>query len=99
MEVLSAYVREHAPRSMCFSAAPTAHPTADVQPILTVIGQRDKNRALRCCRLPVGGDHRVVNVDLINANFTGANLTNAGLFGVKQFERCGDQRTAAVSTG
>jgi hypothetical protein len=44
MEVLSAYVREHAPSSMCVSTAPTTRPTTDLQAILTVIGRRDKNR-------------------------------------------------------
>jgi hypothetical protein len=54
---------------MCFSAAPTAHPTTDVQAILTVIGRRDKSRAL-CGACLVNAD---LNVDLANANFTGAN--------------------------
>ena len=44
MDVLSAYVREHAPLSMCTSTAASASPTTDVQAILTVIGRRDVNR-------------------------------------------------------
>ena len=78
---------------MCFSAAPTAHPTTDVQAILTVIGRRDKNRDA----LALSGTC-LVNTDLTNMDLTGGNLTNADLFGVKQFRRCGDRRTAAVLT-
>jgi len=44
MEVLSAYIREHAPRQMCTSAASSTPPTTDVQAILTVIARRDENR-------------------------------------------------------
>lgn len=44
MEVLSAYVREHAPLPLCSGTAPLAHPTTDVQAILTVLGRRDKSR-------------------------------------------------------
>ena len=44
MEVLSAYIREHAPRQMCTSTASSTPPTTDVQAILTVIARRDENR-------------------------------------------------------
>jgi hypothetical protein len=74
MEVLSAYVREHAPSSMCISTAPTAGPTTDVQAILTVIGRRDKNRG-RFYELDL------TNTCLTKADLPGANLTEANLRG------------------
>jgi hypothetical protein len=91
MEVLSAYVREHAPLSMCSRTAPATRPTTDVQAILTVIGRRDKNRDRDALDLSdtclahadlVGADltHVILNhVNLTNAHLIEANLTNAYL--------------------
>jgi hypothetical protein len=76
MEVLSAYVREHAPLSICSSAAPTARPTTDVQAILTVIGRRDKSRDRDTLAL---SGTCLANADLTNADLTFANLTNTNL--------------------
>ncbi len=85
MEVLTAYVREHAPRAMCTSTASSlTPPTTDVQTILTVIERRDEdqdgyplalnNTCLRRVHLPDG-------VDLERAYLTGAYLADADLPG------------------
>jgi len=82
MEVLSAYVREHAPRTTCTSLAPSARPTTDVQAILTVIGRRDVNRNRDALALNdtclLGAD--LTNAILSRADLTNADLTNADLF-------------------
>ena len=78
MEVLSAYVREHAPRTTCTSTAPSARPTTDVQAILTVIGRRYTNRD----RDPLALNNTCLrDVNLSGADLSGANLFRATLFG------------------
>jgi len=71
MEVLSAYVREHAPLSICFSTAPSAHPTTDVQAILTVIADATQIET----RAPL----LLNDTCLSGANLTGADLIDAVL--------------------
>ena len=44
MEVLSAYVREHAPRAMCNTPEPPDRLATDVQAILTVIARRTASK-------------------------------------------------------
>ena len=78
MEVLSAYVREHAPRTTCTSTAPSARPTTDVQAIPTVIGRRDINQDRDALAL---NDTCLRDAELTDANLTGADLTDAILFG------------------
>ncbi|MGH3696279.1 MAG: pentapeptide repeat-containing protein [Pseudonocardiaceae bacterium] len=70
MEILSAYVRMHAPIARCQSTGPRA---TDVQAILTVIGRRDTMRDRD--RLALN------NTCLVGYNLSGANLTNTDLTG------------------
>ncbi len=88
MEVLSAYVREHAPRTTCTSLALSAPPTTDVQAILTVIARRDENRDrdtldLNNTCLPGAsfGSTSLVGADLSRTDLSGANLIGANLNG------------------
>ena len=74
MEVLSAYVREHAPRTTCTNTAPSARPTTDVQAILTVIGRRDINQDRDALAL---NDTCLRDADLQYANLRDANLHGA----------------------
>jgi hypothetical protein len=78
---------------MCFSTAPTARPTTDVQAILTVIGRRDKNRDRDALAL---SGTCLANVNLTNANLTGANLFGADLTGA---DLTGADLTGADLTG
>jgi hypothetical protein len=78
MEVLLAYVREHAPLSICSGAPHTARPTTDVQAILTVIGRRDKSRDRDTLAL---SGTCLANANLTDADLTNADLTNAALSG------------------
>jgi len=71
MEVLSAYVREHAPPPMCTSTAASTSPTTDVQAILTVIGRRDTSQDRDALALN--------NTCLTGANLAGAYLAGAYL--------------------
>ncbi len=86
MEVLSAYVREHAPLPLCTSTAASARPTTDVQAILTVIGRRDINRdrdPLALNDTCLGGanltDAGLRSADLSYADLSGADLSGADL--------------------
>ena len=88
MEVLSACVREHAPRTTCTSLALSARPTTDVQAILTVIARRDENRDrdtldLNNTCLPGAsfGSTSLVGADLSRTDLSGANLIGANLNG------------------
>jgi hypothetical protein len=76
MEVLSAYVREHAPLSLCASTAPRTPPSTDVQAILIVIGRRDQNRDRDA--LDLSGTC-LANANLTHADLTNVHLTNADL--------------------
>jgi len=82
MEVLSAYMREHAQRP-CASTAPLMHPTTDVQAILTVIARRDENRD----RNPLALNDTcltgafLTGTDLSGADFSSADLSGAFLSG------------------
>ena len=81
MEVLSAYVREHAPLPMCSRTAPSAHPTTDVQAILTVIGRRDTSQdrdSLALNGTCLGGAD-LSGADLGGAYLSGADLSRANL--------------------
>ena len=88
MEVLSAYVREHAPLPMCTSTASSEHPATDVQAILTVLARRDQKRdddALdlnnTCLRSAVLGSSSLVGADLGGTDLSGAHLAVADLSG------------------
>ncbi|MCK2241709.1 MULTISPECIES: pentapeptide repeat-containing protein [unclassified Crossiella] len=88
VEVLSAYVREHAPRDTCRGP----RPAADVQTALTVLGRRDAGRdqyaridwrgaCLAGAELSQAhlGQARLDGVNLRDAVLRGANLTGAQL--------------------
>jgi hypothetical protein len=88
MEVLSAYVREHAPRTTCTSLALSARPTTDVQAILTVIARRDENQDRdtldlnnTCLPGTSFGSTSLVGADLGGTDLSGANLILADLSG------------------
>ena len=79
MEVLTAYVREKAPRQEEDTHNGAAKPPTDIQAILTVIGRREttgKNRGND--RLDLSGT-RLVRADLTDANLSGAILVEADL--------------------
>ena len=83
MDVLTAYVRERAPRP---AAAQT--PPRDIQAILTVLGRwatTGKNRGT--ARLDLSNTHLVgailLAADLFAADLSGANLSGANLSGAK----------------
>lgn len=72
VEVLSAYIREHAGRMMVDRGRP---PTADIQGALTVLGRRpDPSRVF-----PDLSHANLSRADLTDANLTGADLTGANL--------------------
>ena len=88
MEVLSACVREHAPRTTCTSLALSARPTTDVQAILTVIARRDENQDRdtldlnnTCLPGTSFGSTSLVGADLGGTDLSGANLILADLSG------------------
>ena len=77
MEVLTAYVREKAPRREEDIPTAAAKPPTDIQAILTVIGRRE----------PTGNNRGNDPLDLsftrlVRANLSGANLVGADLVGV-----------------
>ena len=86
MEVLTAYVRLNAPNPQKSTqenptaTAPPAHPAADIQAILTVLGRRDQqyenvNQSLDLSETEIQG------ADLRKAQLDGANLNEADLDG------------------
>ena len=79
MEVLTAYVREQAPRQEEDTHNGAEKPPTDIQAILTVIGRREttgKNRGND--PLDLSGT-RLVRADLTDANLSGAILVEADL--------------------
>ena len=90
MEVLSAYIREHAQREYAEddSAVTEIRSRAlreDVQTALTVIGRRDVSRD------PTGqwldlADANLTGADLVNANLAGANLRGTTLAGANLWD-------------
>ena len=81
MEVLTAYVREPAPRQEEDTHNGAEKPPTDIQAILTVIGRREttgKNRGND--PLDLSGT-RLVRADLTDANLSGAILVEADLSG------------------
>jgi uncharacterized protein YjbI with pentapeptide repeats len=93
MELLSAFVREHAPLSVCTSPA-SSTPATDVQAALTVISRRNETRdydrldlARTCLRGAVLANAKLsgaslVDADLRGADLIGAKISNATLVGV-----------------
>ena len=80
MDVLTAYVRENAPRH-AQDAQHANTPTTDMQAILTVIGQR-KTPANNRHKARLDLNHtRLVGANLRRADLTGADLTGADLTG------------------
>ena len=94
MEVLTAYVREKAPRREEDIPTATEKPPTDLQAILTVLGRREttgKNRGTdrldlnytRLTRANLGeadlGEANLSGADLRGANLSGANLRGANL--------------------
>ena len=75
MEILTAYVREHArrepPPEDQQPAANTTHPATDIQAVLTIIGRRKTDYD------PPGQRLDLRNTDLHGANLTDANLQGA----------------------
>jgi hypothetical protein len=90
METLAAFVRQHAPPSsrLALPARGTpprapAHPTEDVQAVLTVLGRRnpvDKERPIDLSRTDLTGA-RLVGATLTHADLGEATLTGARLGG------------------
>ena len=81
MEVLTAYVRENAPRQGEYAEKVAAKPPTDIQAILTVIGRREttgKNRGND--RLNLIGTH-FAGVIILNANLSRAILLGTNLSG------------------
>ena len=84
MEVLTAYVRVHAPVAEADANAPAAQLEPDIQAILTVIGRRerifgnDEDERLDLRRTNLRGGH-LDNAHLEGANLVGANLQGASL--------------------
>jgi hypothetical protein len=86
MEILTAYVREHAPRG---SRAEDQPPTPDIQAILTVLGRRIPNSehdeigriALRATDLIALRATDLQRADLQEANLQGVDLQEANLDG------------------
>jgi Pentapeptide repeats (8 copies) len=82
MEVLTAYVRVHAPIAEADKNGPAAPPDPDIQAILTVIGRRNENEEDEILNLSYtnlkGAD--LLSANLTNADLTGSNLTGAILF-------------------
>ena len=79
MEVLTAYVRENAPRHGEYAEKVAAKPPTDIQAILTVIGRREttgKNR--RNDRLDLRHTH-LAGVVILDADLQGADLQGAAL--------------------
>ena len=79
MEVLTAYVRENAPRNGEYAKKVAAKPPTDIQAILTVIGRREttgKNR--RNDRLDLRHTH-LAGVVILDADLQGADLQGADL--------------------
>jgi len=70
MEVLSAFVRQHAPITMCTNEYP---PATDIQAALTVVGRRDAARD--------AGSIDLRSSCLAKANLSGVNLSRANLAG------------------
>ena len=91
MEVLTAYVREKAPRQEEDPPAPAKTPTTDIQAILTVIGRRKTtgnnrgNDRLDLSHTHLVGTHlsgaNLSWAHLILANLSGAHLTGVDLRG------------------
>ena len=79
MEVLTAYVRENAPRHGEYAEKVAAKPPTDIQAVLTVIGRREttgKNR--RNDRLDLRHTH-LAGVVILDADLQGADLQGADL--------------------
>ena len=82
MEVLTAYVRVHAPIEEAQENAPTVPPDPDIQSILTVIGRRET--AFEAGKPKLFLNLEKVNLEavhLFEANLKGANLSGAKLSG------------------
>ena len=85
MEVLTAYVREKAPRQTKTQRTLTEKPPTDIQAILTVIGRREttgNNRREDDLDL---SETELVGANLIGANLVGVNLLNANLIQARLF--------------
>ena len=72
MEVLTAYVREKAPRQGKYAEEAALKPTTDIQAVLTVIGRRKATEMKRPDDF----------LDLSNTHLAGVNLEWADLSGV-----------------
>ena len=79
MEVLTAYVREKAPRQQEYTPRADERPPADIQAILTVIGRRETTgKGRRNDRLNLSKTH-LVGADLSEADLSEASLAWADL--------------------
>ena len=79
MEVLTAYVREKAPRRKEDIPPAAEKPPTDIQAILTVIGRRETTDDNRCNNPLDLSYTRLVKAILPGANLTGVDLFEAGL--------------------
>ena len=85
LEVLSAYVRDHAPALPHATpfAATSSQPPTDIQAALTVLGHRPDNHSypgIDLIRTELAGAD-LTGADLTGADLTGADLSGAGLSG------------------
>jgi uncharacterized protein YjbI with pentapeptide repeats len=80
MEVLTAFVREHAPVPQTGAASATTTVSTDVQAVLTVVGRRKVSNDPTTHRLNLEATH-LDEADLTGAFLGGANLTGAFLTG------------------
>jgi uncharacterized protein YjbI with pentapeptide repeats len=79
MEVLTAYVRVHAPLEEADENAPAAHPEPDIQAILTVVGRRNRTFETEKSQILDLRDVNLEGARLVEANLSGANLRGANL--------------------
>jgi uncharacterized protein YjbI with pentapeptide repeats len=82
MEVLTAYVRVHAPIEGAHENAPATQPDPDIQAILTVIGRRDTTFEEGTPEFLDLGQVNLEGAGLFEANLSDAYLDGANLSGV-----------------
>jgi hypothetical protein len=78
MEVLTAFVREHAPVPETGAASATTRVSTDVQAVLTVVGRRKVSNDPSTYRLNLEATE-LTGANLRNADLTSADLRNADL--------------------
>ena len=79
MEVLTAYVRENAPKQGKSAEEAAAKPTTDIQAILTVLGRRKATEIKRPGDIINLSNTHLAGLVLFGANLSGVNLSRANL--------------------